>query len=300
MVSFRKLTFGDDIDTLKYAKIGTGGFADVYKVNDRAVKVFTNAAVLVKEVKCLHATSEISVHMYDFGVTDIFSHNGTMEHCIVMELMQCDLLDLLMKTSISENYRISYLRQLCRAVNLLHSRGIAHLDIKLENCLISGKSLEILKISDFNLSHMYTNFSHDDDLNSAKFTVRGQVGSLPYAAPEVLVGKKFNGFSADKWSVGICVWALSFNCWPFRSASLEHKNYELLTQKNSIRAIIHTDLLNLRSSKYNNIIIQFMEGCMRIPAEERALNSNLLVPITKTSSGGRDQTQKENATENII
>ena len=61
MVSFRKLTFGDDIDTLKCAKIGTGGFADVYKVNDRAVKVFTNAtnpnhvpAVLVKEVKCLH------------------------------------------------------------------------------------------------------------------------------------------------------------------------------------------------------------------------------------------------------
>ena len=70
----------------------------------------------------------------------------------------------------------------------------------------------------------------------------------------------------------------------------------VLTEQN-FRAIIHTDMLNLRSNKYNNIILQFIEGCMRIPAEERALNSNLLVPITKTSSGERD---KENATENII
>jgi len=87
----------------------------------------------------------------------------------------------------------------------VHSKGIAHRDMKLDNLMIdvSGK----VKIIDFGLCK--TGGAEECD---------GRIGSTEYCAPEVFQVKKiYNGYMADVWSTGVILFALLFGCFPFTS-----------------------------------------------------------------------------------
>lgn len=65
-----------------------------------------------------------------------------------------DLLTLLTSTPeqrLSEDMAAFYFLQLTYAVLFLHERGICHRDIKLENCMVSTKAMQ-LKLVDFGMS----------------------------------------------------------------------------------------------------------------------------------------------------
>lgn len=61
---------------------------------------------------------------------------------------------------------------LLNVLGVLHSRGIAHRDVKLENCALSGSCLKLL---DLGLAMDMT-----DEFSSS------EVGTLVYMAPELL------------------------------------------------------------------------------------------------------------------
>ena len=50
-------------------------------------------------------------------------------------------------------------------------------------------------------------------------------GSKAYCAPEVLAGLSKDGFSADVWSLGICLFAASTGRFPFDEASETDRRY---------------------------------------------------------------------------
>ena len=94
------------------------------------------------------------------------------------------------------------------AVDASHRAGVAHLDLKLENFVLTacGK----IKLIDFGLSHVY-----HLDANTGEYDrstpLQNKGGSRHYIAPEVLTGKGYDGFRADVWSLGICLFAMIFN-----------------------------------------------------------------------------------------
>ena len=91
-----------------------------------------------------------------------------------------------------------YFRQLISAVEYLHSRGVAHRDLKPENLLLD--SSDNLKVSDFGLATVFR-------LRGKERTLDKKCGTLPYVAPEVLVGT-YHAEPADIWSCGIILIAL--------------------------------------------------------------------------------------------
>jgi len=93
-----------------------------------------------------------------------------------------------------------FMAQICHAVNHIHSKGVAHLDLKLENILLD--SMFNIKVCDFGSA-----------LNVAdqKGSVSKQRGTTVYMAPEVASfksGDSYNGFAADVYSLGVSLFLM--------------------------------------------------------------------------------------------
>eukprot|EP00298_Acanthocystis_sp_HF-20_P015204 c21059_g2_i1.p1 GENE.c21059_g2_i1~~c21059_g2_i1.p1 ORF type:complete len:264 (+),score=105.51 c21059_g2_i1:209-1000(+) len=104
---------------------------------------------------------------------------------------------------------------LIEGVSFIHSKGIAHRDIKVENCLISKSGN--LVIIDFGLA------------TTSRWT-KQKCGTRRYAAPEVIRGDYYDPFKSDIWSCGVLLYVLLCGKYPFRCSNQE----QFKTQHNNI------------------------------------------------------------------
>ncbi|KAI0017900.1 protein kinase-like domain-containing protein [Xylariomycetidae sp. FL0641] len=154
--------------------------------------------------------------------TDHGRWNHVMEYC-----SEGDLFSLVSKKYLKEEGRetdrLCLFKQMCQGINYLHSHGIAHRDIKLENLLITKESK--LKITDFGVSEVFSGIhpglrEAGGQCGIAMGEVRrckpGICGSLPYIAPEVLRKQsEYDPRALDVWSAAIVMLNLIFgaNLW---------------------------------------------------------------------------------------
>jgi len=127
---------------------------------------------------------------------------------LVMELVKGgELLEALMdKGYYSEEDTRNCFKQLLEGIEYLHSKNVAHRDLKLENLLLTEKGkIDNIKIADFGLSKQQ---------EAAMETI---CGSPQYVAPEILTaqqGVKY-GKEVDLWSAGVILFMLLSGYPPF-------------------------------------------------------------------------------------
>ncbi|KAH6910015.1 CAMK/CAMKL/MARK protein kinase [Coprinopsis sp. MPI-PUGE-AT-0042] len=115
-----------------------------------------------------------------------------------------ELFDYLVeKGRLSEEETKILFGQLCLAVAYLHSLGIVHRDLKLENVLLDERCR--VKLGDFGFTREY-------ERGSLMETFCGTTG---YASPEMLQGKKYQGPEVDVWSLGVILYCLLTGTLPF-------------------------------------------------------------------------------------
>ncbi|EHK99668.1 putative Serine/threonine-protein kinase HAL4/SAT4 [Glarea lozoyensis 74030] len=118
--------------------------------------------------------------------------NHVMEYCD-----QGDLFHIVSQKYLSRPDRLSdrlcLFKQMVQGINYLHTHGIAHRDIKLENLLMTKDSK--LKITDFGVSEVFAGIHPGlrsagglcgKDMGEIRLCPPGMCGSPPYVAPEVL------------------------------------------------------------------------------------------------------------------
>lgn len=118
-----------------------------------------------------------------------------------------------------EKDRFCLFKQLIQGINYLHTHGIAHRDIKLENLLITSNSK--LKITDFGVSEVFSGIH--PGLREAggqcgmgidsevRLCSPGICGSMPFIAPEVLAKEApYDPRKADVWSAAVVMLVLIF------------------------------------------------------------------------------------------
>lgn len=103
-------------------------------------------------------------------------------------------------------------RQLATGLGFLHSRGVAHRDVKPQNLLVTNEG--ILKIIDFGVSHEQPVWTRSDLCSNHE-------GSPLFQAPEVVAGHaEYSGFKADVWSAGVTLFLMLYGEYPFMDESL--------------------------------------------------------------------------------
>ena len=127
---------------------------------------------------------------------------------IVMELMRGgDLYAFIEKHDhkIGEGRARTIIHSLATALFYLHSYGIIHRDIKLENLVMVDESEESdVKIVDFGLSKLVGSDEHCTE----------PYGTYGFVAPEVLKGVPYDK-GIDVWSLGVVAYALLSGTGPF-------------------------------------------------------------------------------------
>ncbi|XP_036306030.1 testis-specific serine/threonine-protein kinase 4 isoform X1 [Pipistrellus kuhlii] len=146
---------------------------------------------------------------------------------IILELAQGgDVLEWVQRYgACSEPLAGKWFSQMTLGIAYLHSKGIVHRDLKLENLLLDKR--ENVKISDFGFAKMvpsnYTVRNSPSLQQRDCFTHLSQTycGSFAYACPEILLGLPYNPFLSDTWSMGVILYTLLVARLPFDDTNLK-------------------------------------------------------------------------------
>lgn len=217
-------------------EIGRGGMGIVYKAKDirlgRIValkELVIPQTIIGKEQENLverfhreaQAAANIS-HPAIITVYDIGEEND--HHYIAMEFLEGKNLKdyIASKTVLPFSLVIELFINICNALDLAHSKGVIHRDIKPDNIMITKDGG--VKITDFGVARMSQGLS--------SMTTDGtMLGTLGYMSPEQLADARMVDGRADIFSIGAVLYEMYTQTPPFAAETLGSTILKILTQE---------------------------------------------------------------------
>jgi len=199
--------------------IGSGSFSIVRKCTHKVSRISYAIKIIEKKdfkaINRAHFENEIRIlrrvtHRNVVELIDVYE--TAYAYFIIMELIQGGELyqGLINQGRFLEANVFPLFSQLVDAVRYLHSIGVCHRDLKLENILFENSTNQ-LKLTDFGLSKMLT--LHDHDL------MKTRCGTPTYIAPEVIRAEEYSN-AIDIWSLGVILYTLLYCNYPFTGDTL--------------------------------------------------------------------------------
>lgn len=186
--------------------------------------------------------------------------------------------------SLSEYEASSFFSQIISGIEYLHTEGIYHRDLKLENIMLDKDNK--VKIIDFGYAAI------DEGKLLKRFC-----GTAHYIAPDVLTGP-YNGSKADIWSCGIIFYAMVTGKLPFANGSedakvifeqIKHTEVRLPPYlsdkcKDLISSLLHKDPIeritvpNIRRHAFSRIM-NFYKGSINWRQKKDAILYHGVIPL---------------------
>ncbi|KAL2200227.1 kinase-like domain-containing protein [Corynascus similis CBS 632.67] len=230
-----QIPFGDDHGlSSKYGKLGkvlgagAGGSVRLMKRAEDgvvfAVKEFRprhsyeTEREYVKKLTAEYCMGSSLHHGNIIETLDIVQEKGKWYE--VMEYAPYDLFAIVMTGRMSREEISCCFLQILSGVTYLHSMGLAHRDLKLDNVVVSEHG--IMKIIDFGSAHVFKY-----PFESSIVLASGIVGSDPYLAPEVYDEKKYDPQAVDIWSLAIIYCCMTLRRFPWKLPRLSDNSFKL-------------------------------------------------------------------------
>ncbi|MEP7271029.1 MAG: protein kinase [Acidobacteriota bacterium] len=205
--------------------LGAGGMGEVYLALDTRLKRKVALKLLparltqeadrvrrfVQEAQAASALSHPNIiTVYDIGESDA-------GRFIVMELVQGQSLQTLIRDGCAIETIFQLGSQLARALNVAHAAGITHRDIKPENIIVREDGY--VKVLDFGLARLSLP-QLDKEAATLQGTMPGTLlGTVRYMSPEQTRGE-IAGFPSDIFSAGVVLYEMSTGLHPFATDSV--------------------------------------------------------------------------------
>lgn len=200
-------------------ELGSGQFAIVRKCKEKSSEVEYAAKFIKKRrlsssrrgVSREEIEREVNIlreiqHSNIITLHDIFENKTDV--ILILELVSGgELFDFLAeKESLTEEEATQFLKQILDGVHYLHSKRIAHFDLKPENIMLLDKNVPNprIKLIDFGIAHQI----------KAGNEFKNIFGTPEFVAPEI-VNYEPLGLEADMWSIGVITYILLSGASPF-------------------------------------------------------------------------------------
>lgn len=200
---------------IKVYLIGKGSFAEVrtaeHKITKHkfAVKILKKSQMTEKQLEQARTeieTLRICQHQNIMRLYEVFE-NADNIYLVLEYLAGGNLYNYAKERhyDIKEEKSKKFIKSIATALNYMHKYGIIHRDIKPDNVVLASLSEHSgVKIVDFGLAKIL----EPNELASEP------VGTLCYAAPEILLGSKYDK-KVDLWSLGVLMYWLLSGSLPF-------------------------------------------------------------------------------------
>ncbi|GAC99447.1 other/HAL protein kinase [Pseudozyma hubeiensis SY62] len=165
-----------------------------------------NEKEYIKKVTAEFCIGSTLHHINIIETIDIISDHG--HYYEVMEYAPYDLFSVVMSGKMCRQEIYCVFRQICDGVDYLHSMGLAHRDLKLDNCVMTTGN--VVKLIDFGTATVF----HSP--GKSKVVATGVVGSDPYLAPEVLSQQTYDPRLTDVWSCAIIFLCMILRRFPWK------------------------------------------------------------------------------------
>ena len=216
-------------------KIGSGGKGVVYRVlhlalNEemaiKAVGSFDSIDSLLEEYRDEYK-AQVGIrheHILHVEAPVKLTKNNVNYLLLPMELARESFADWLHRHPLEDEQRLEkgleLFRQVCLGVQAIHEKGLAHLDLKPHNLLITGNEENpILKVTDFGLSR---SMSQQDQRSSL---YGDGIGTPAYMAPEQILAARWKdvGKEADIYALGMILYELLDGDLPYSGSAEQIK-----------------------------------------------------------------------------
>ncbi|KAM8866423.1 death-associated protein kinase 1 isoform 1-T2 [Synchiropus picturatus] len=203
------------------------------------------------------------------------------EVILILELVAGgELFDFLAeKESLSEEEATQFLKQILDGVFYLHSKQIAHFDLKPENIMLLNRSVPHprIKLIDFGLAHKI-DFGND---------FKNIFGTPEFVAPEV-VNYEPLGLEADMWSVGVITYILLSGASPF----LGDNKQETLANVSAVDYTFDEEFFSSTSMLAKDFIARLL---VKDPKKRMTIQDSLQHPWIKPKDTQQALSRKESA-----
>ena len=280
-------------------KIGGGGTSKVFLVKEvganekYAAKILTkmnNETIFNNEINILNYLQNkinkkyiINLISYNEGIIkrkNIITEN---KYLILEFAEKGNLYDYIFYSDIimPEKYCKLIFYKIVNEIKAIHEAKVCHLDIKLPNILL-----------DENYNPKITDFGFSESNKDKTAQKRGTSG---YIAPEVYLGKPYNGFKADIFSLGVTLFTLVTRKQGFKKPTKDDELYKFI-KYNSFEGywLVLKDITKNLSEEFKKLYFKMVSYKQKDrPTIDEILNSKWLEEIKNLTPEEMEKLEEE-------
>lgn len=270
-------------------QIGSGSQGAVFRVsnvsdisatlttnNPVAVKIFRAESAYHREMHCAKLCNGHLNVVRVLGSETRLARNGRWLGCIYMELAETDLLSYVVTHGFMPvDLQESVVVQMIKGLRHVHDNGVAHLDLKPENCLLAKRyapSAPGCDADGFLLEAKWADFGFSHIVCENNTHLKGVWGTMSYIAPEQFLNESFCVFRADVWSLGITAFTLSGRA-PWCCAEAKDRNFSFYLE-NGI-----DPFLNAKKERMSQMAVHVARTALQLRPENRPFCNHICIDI---------------------